>query len=375
MQKPTKNKLRKLLRYIAIVGPGRTLFKVAGRLRIPLPKMRLRSSKPDIAVAGCGQFAFATIAYFIQRAYGSRFAACFDVDKQARDSFAKAMRVPAVCSSIEELLRHPGIRLLYIASNHASHATYAAAALRLGIDVYVEKPIAVSRQQLGDLLVAAHSSDAKIYAGYNRPFSAAIRELHRVLTVDPNAGISLECFVSGHKIPPDHWYRNPIEGTRICGNVGHWIDLLIHVLAWRGLPQHLDISLTWANDTDPDDNLIVAISSDKGDVFSLMLTSRSEPFEGISETINFQHSETICKIDDFRKMTIWQGAHRLTRRYWPKDVGHHLAILQPFRNTPQRNWDEVIASTQLMLHITQMVTSRQHSSRFEIPTMTSRESP
>jgi len=357
------DRVRKLMRFVTIYGPSRTLFKVAGRLRLRPPGLS-RSRVRDIGVIGCGQFAFATIGYFLQSQFGPRIATCFDIDDQAARSLASALRVPHVASGVEALLAQPGLRTLYIASNHASHADYAVQALRLGLDVYVEKPIAVSQAQLVALLRAQRSSSGRLFAGYNRPFSAAIRCLRALAPMKQAAGISLQCFVVGHQLGPDHWYRRPDEGTRVCGNIGHWLDLLVHMLAWRGLPDRLQISLTAATDNEPDDNVCIAIRSDRADLFSVMLTSRSEPFEGINETINFQHGDTICKIDDFRRMTVWQGARVTTHRFWPKDVGHGRAILQPFSPAPGRDWHEVELSTMLMLHIADMVRSGERQSVF-----------
>ena len=357
---------RKFLRYAGIYGPSRTLFKAAGRLRISLPYLALQRPRKDIAVIGCGQFAFSTIAYFLQRTFGRRIAACYDIDFHASRSFARAMGVPKVCNSIDELLAQPALRIVYIASNHASHAPYAVSALQRGLDVYVEKPIAVSQEQLVALIRARRDSPSRIFCGYNRPFSAAVRELHQQLRRVTHEGITLQCFVAGHQIGPDHWYRRPEEGTRVCGNIGHWLDLLIHMLAWRGLPDRLDVSLTWANEMEPDDNVCIVISSDRHDLFSLMLTSHNEPFEGINETINFQHADTTCKIDDFRRMTLWQGPRLLRRQFWPKDVGHKLAVLQPFSSDVGRDWHEVVLSTLLMLQITEMVRNRTRAATFSL---------
>ena len=347
--------IRKLARFIAIHGPGRTWYKAAGRLRIPYGLPALRTSPHRIAVIGCGQFSYATIAYFLQRSFGRCIAACYDVDANARTSFGRAMRVPRVCETAHELLGVPGLEVVYIASNHSSHADYAASALRAGIAVYVEKPIAVDFRQLVTLLAALKRGTARIFAGYNRPFSAAVRLLRRQLRIVPDQGISLQCFVSGHMIGPDHWYRRPEEGTRVCGNIGHWLDLFVHVLAWRRLPDKLEISIAWADSEERDDNVSITITTDLHDLFTVTLSSRCEPFEGINETVDFQHGDTICKIDDFRSMTIWQGARRMKRRFWPKDVGHRLAIVQPFHDEPKRDWDEVVLSTLLMLHIADMV--------------------
>jgi predicted dehydrogenase len=359
---------RKLWRYAKIYGPGRALFKAAGRIRLGLPLLSFRRSSRDIGIVGCGQFAFATIGYFLWRAFRHRILACYDVSEAAQHSFARALRVSHPATSFEGMLDQAGLRLVYVASNHASHADYAAAAIRRGLDVYVEKPIAVTYSQLLQLLGALRGSKARIFAGYNRPFSPAIRYLRDKITIDAAGGISLQCFVSGHHLGPDHWYRRPEEGTRICGNVGHWLDLMVHLLSWRGLPDRLVISLVWADEREPDENLSISISSDRGDIVSIVLTARCEPFEGINETINLQHAGTICKIDDFRVLTIWQGPVLRRRRFWPKDVGHRRAILQPFDRDEARNWGEVVLSTLLMLRITDMVREKIPRAEFSFKT-------
>ncbi|WP_280154573.1 Gfo/Idh/MocA family oxidoreductase [Piscinibacter sp. XHJ-5] len=359
------NAALKFLRFVSIYGAGRTLFKAAGRLRLPLPAWSLRRAEPDIALVGCGQFGFATIGYFLQSAFGRRIRACYDIDPRAQSTLARAMGVPLMPASFDELIADPGVRIVYIASNHASHADYAVQALARGLDVYVEKPVAVSHAQLVTLLRAVRDARGRVFAGYNRPFSAAVRLLRGEIGIDPAGGFSVQCFVSGHRLAADHWYRRPDEGTRICGNVGHWLDLMVHIWAWRSLPDLLHVTLAWADPEEPDDNLAITIASDRGDIFTVMLTSRSEPFEGINETICLQHGETTCKIDDFRRLTLWRGSRLLRRRFWPKDVGHRGAILQPFREE-SRDWQEVVLSTLLMLHITDMVKRRQRESTFSL---------
>lgn len=357
--------LRKLLRFTAIYGPGRTLFKAAGRMRVAVPAVALRRPERSVGLIGCGQFGFATISYFLQRRFGSVLAACYDVDPAAAHSLARAMRVPAVCDSVEALLGTPGLRTVYIASNHASHADQAARALDRGLDVYVEKPIAVDEEQLTRLLRARRRAAGRLFAGYNRPYSGAVRDLRRAMTIRPQEGLTIECFVSGHRLGPDHWYRRPEEGTRICGNLGHWLDLMVHVLHLRGLPRHLDVAATWADDAEPDDNLHVAMRSDLGDLLGVTLTSRCEPFEGIRESIHLQHGDTIAEIEDFRRLHIRQGARLTRRRYWPKDVGHRAAILQPFAPAGEiREFGEVELSTLLMLHVADMVRSGRRESTF-----------
>lgn len=356
-------RLRKFARFVAIYGPSRTLFKAAGRLRLRLPG-RTRSRVADVGLIGCGQFAFGTIGYFLQRNFGPRVAACYDVAELAARSLARSLRVRKVCASADEVFEADSVRLVYIASNHASHAEYATRALGRGLDVYVEKPIAVSLPQLTALLQAKRQAQGRIFAGYNRPLSGAIRDLRERVSIDPGGSITLECFISGHRLESNHWYREPGEGTRVCGNLGHWLDLFVHLLAWRSLPDRLHIAVTWADDEAPEDNLCVSIRTDCGDLLGLTFTSRCEPFEGVTEQINFQHNDSIARIDDFRCLTLWRGSRVQRIRYWPKDVGHERAILQPFRADLSRDWHEVELSTLLMLRIADMVRAQVRVSSF-----------
>lgn len=345
----------KLWRFAWLYGPRRAVFKAAGRLRRPVPLVWRRCRSPDIAVIGCGQFAFATLGFFITRRFGRRLRWCFDSDSNAAESFARTLGVASTAEQADEAITDPETQFVYIASNHASHTEYALTALAAGKTVFVEKPVSVTRGQFAQLRASVRGHQGAIYAGYNRPFSGAVRQLKATLP-GPRGALSLACFVSGHQIGADHWYREPHEGTRICGNAGHWIDLFVHVLAWRGLPDHYCIQLLSGAPANADDDFSLAIATDAGDIFSLMLTARTEPFEGINETINLQWEDVIAKIDDFRKMTIWQGKHLRRHRFWPKDVGHRAGALQPFANSAgTRDWREVEASTLIMLRVAEMV--------------------
>jgi predicted dehydrogenase len=347
--------VRKFFRFVGIYGLRRSIFKALGRSRLPISIAYRYKGIPDIALVGCGQFGVTTIGYFILRNFGKRIKTVYDISQTNAESAHVILGTRRVAQSFEcDILRDDEVKFVYVASNHATHADYAIAALQAGKTVYLEKPIAVTWKQLVQLQ-AALSNGGTIFSGYNRPFSKAIRSLRNLVDPNEKGGISLNCFVAGHVIHADHWYRLPEEGTRICGNAGHWIDLFVHLIMARSKPNIITISILHANDTEFDDNFSLSISTDKGDIFALVLSSRSEPFEGINETILLQQGDVLAKIDDFRRMTVWKGSRRHKFRYWPKDAGHQSAILQPFANGPGRDWNEIVFSAMLVLKITNMV--------------------
>jgi len=361
-------KISKLLRFFKIYGIGKTLFKAAGRSRGKIKILGLllkkRKRNPDIGVIGCGQFTHSTLGYAITKKYGNRFLDCYDSDFKAAESFADFYNINNHSQDSRYIFDNDRIKYVFIASNHASHTDYAIEALSKNKTVYIEKPIAVNMEQLSKLLLCVKRSSKPIFAGYNRPFSKAIIELKKHTPTNVALPITLNCFVSAHKLKATHWYRDPKEGTRICGNVGHWIDLAIHILSWNQLPDQWDIQIAYSDSIENDDNLSITLTSSKGDLIVIVMTSRTEPFEGINETINFQHGHTICKIDDFRSCTIWKKANLIKKSYWPKDIGDTQALYQPFEEKPFREWGEVVKSTILTIHIAEMVKQNNSFSSF-----------
>ena len=357
--------LLKLIRFSRIYGVRRTAFKAAARMRIGRAWWIGRPwklAKRDVGLIGCGQFGFATIGFTLLTRRGACIKACFDIDRHAASTLAKALAVPAVAESASDVIADPDVKTVYIASNHYSHCEYAIAAADAGKTVYVEKPVSVTTQQLRLLIEHTRHMGAEVFAGYNRPFSAAVRDLKR-WCADVKGPLSLSCFIAGHQLPPEHWYRRPEEGTRVCGNIGHWLDLAIHLLSWRNVPDKWRITAHWSQPEARDDDLAITLTSESGDLVNIVMTARCEPFEGINETINMAWDDTLAKIDDFRRMTVWQQQKMRKYRYRPKDVGHIRAIMQPF-TAEQRDFSEVQASTLLMLEIAEMIVAGDASREF-----------
>ena len=359
------NALLKLFRFACIYGIRRALFKAAGRKRILNARVlafNLRSKEKDVGGVGCGQFAFATIGGILEISTRHRFVAAYDIDANAQNSLEKFYQIEKHFQSFDELLSNEKVKYLYIASSHSSHTDYAIRAIEQQKQVYIEKPVSVNWDQFHSLSKAIENASQPVYFGYNRPFSGAVRQL-REMCSEVSGPISLSFFVCGHLISSDHWYRQPGEGTRVCGNMGHWIDLTVHMLSWKRLARNWEIRIHYSDSAVMDDNVSVSLSSENGDLVHLILTARSEPYEGINESVTLQWGDVIAKINDFRTMEVWSGASRNTFRYWPKDVGHKMAITQPFYQAVNR-WSEVKASTQLMLTIKDMVESKIESAAF-----------
>ncbi|NEW59797.1 hypothetical protein GSY74_00750, partial [Sulfurovum sp. bin170] len=215
-----------------------------------------------------------------------------------------------------------------------------------------EKPVAINMEQYRALMQSVRNSDNIVYAGYNRPFSPAIETIKPYIT---DESITLNCFILGHKLASDHWYRDSSEGSRVVSNLGHWIDLSTHlVMSRESLPTEFEITLLSANERHKDDDFVVTIKTNLNDLIVLTFSTRCDPFEGVMESINFQNEKIIARIEDFRKMTIWNDNEKIVKRFIPKDAGHEKSVIQPFLKQ-KRDWKEIEWSTFIMLKIEEML--------------------
>lgn len=372
-----QQKLKRIFRSLKMWGFRRTFAKIANRLSLPIPVLLyLVPRKKDFLMVGCGQFGCSTASFFIGKQYGHRFLGCYDIDEAQSRRAQKAYGYKHVCTSFEELLELEGAERIFIASNHASHTPQSIAAINKGMKVHIEKPISVTWEQLAELTQAISGREDQIFVGYNRPFSKAITAVRDHLP-DGDGPFTIQHFIAGHAINPDHWYYDPKEGTRICGNVGHWIDLSVHLLSQRDVADRWKMAISYSDEALREENFSLSMTSEKGDLVTMTFTARGEPFDGVNESINIQHGEFMARIDDFRAMKVWHRDYFRKYRFWPKDVGHKKSVGQMFDDNPayRRPWQEVLDSTLLMLHITDMVRNNMTVSDFSFAELRSRIDP
>src|SRR3990172_2307411 len=234
-QQPLIFRLKKALRYARLYGPRRTWCKVMGQYHMKrayavLPPKRPRlGSQSNVAVIGCGNFAFSTIAFYLKKKFGHVLRAAMDIDANRAASLFEAYSLEYWTTDFSEILRDDAIRLCYIASNHASHAEYAISALRAGKAVHIEKPHVVNEDQLLRLCDAMHETQGRVALGFNRPNSRIGQKIAEYLGRE-HGPVMMNWFVAGHEIPADHWYFRAEEGGRVLGNLCHWTDFVYHLV-------------------------------------------------------------------------------------------------------------------------------------------------
>lgn len=326
-------KIRKVLRYIKLYGPARTWIKVQGQRHkkkqfTTLPPVNTPTENQPIGVIGCGNYAFSNISYYLTSTFGTVIGACMDKSLQRAASLAAEYKVPHYADSVDDMMAMDSIRMVYIASNHATHAEYAIQAMNAGKDVYIEKPHVVSEDQLERLIDTMHETGRRVFLGFNRPDSKLGKLMRNAIDQQPGAGV-YNWFVAGHEIDPDHWYFHPAEGGRILGNLCHWTDFLFTLVAPE---KRFPIHITPTRDEKSDSDIAVTYRFGDGTIGCITFSAKGHTFEGVKERFSGHRGNLLIALEDFQRLTLEVVEKKKTHHNWFRDHGHGDNITRAYRN-------------------------------------------
>lgn len=345
-------KIQRFFRYIVLFGFRRALIKAAYHLNNSIGNTILKFiffqlitlKNERIILAGLGNHGFTLIAYSIMLIAKGKISAVIDPSERAFYIANKILRCP--CFKTLDCIINSGEfygDILYVCSDHRSHLTYAKAAVDTFSSVYIEKPIIVSDHQLADL-VSVNNSKLKIFTGYNRPNAPFFKKL----LIDLGDKYNLTFVINGHFLPSDHWYRDSNQGSRILGNLSHWLDLSYKIFSLNEKITKLEIFLVKGY---LDDITIILKQKDRN--ISINFSANSEPLNGVEEFLYWNSNTSLGVIENFKHFNLVFKERKISRKNLSKNVGHISTILSPF------NYDNIgdlhlINSARFCLHVEEM---------------------
>lgn len=328
-------KIKKGIRYVFLYGIGRTLIKIKSQYHMQkvyeeLPKCSTEVIPADtrhIGIVGCGKFSFSNIAYYLRKNFGNVIRATMDVDIHKAASLYETYKANYYTERFEDLIEDPKIDLIYIASNHFTHAEYAIEALHAGKSVHIEKPHAVTIDQLIRLTDAIKNSNGRVRLGFNRPHSFLGLKVKEILAKQSGTGM-YNWFVAGHEIDPSHWYFSPKEGGRILGNLCHWTDLLLDLIpSDKAFP--VTIVPTRADKSDSD--ISVSYIFGEGSIGTITFSAKGHTFEGVRESFSGHKGNALIELKDFKKIRVDVIDNVYQKRLLFRDHGHEKNIVESYK--------------------------------------------
>jgi polar amino acid transport system substrate-binding protein len=237
--------------------------------------------------------------------------------ESARTGFGFTMAEPP-----SEVMANPNVDAVFVLTRHDSHAGYVASALQQKKSVFVEKPLAINREQL-ERVEAAYAERLSNHAapflmvGFNRRF-APFTEKVKNFFADRGEPMLVHIRCNAGFIPASSWVQDPENGGRIVGELCHFVDWARAVV---GCPMR---TLTAAALPDSDryhhDNVTVMIGFEDGSIANLVYLANGD------KDVPKEYFEVFCgggiaRMEDFKMLSLSRNGktERLKSR---QDKGH-----------------------------------------------------
>jgi len=326
------------------------------RIEIPLPSDSSARSKREaeerrepapvrLGVLGAGLFANATLLPAIRKVAGIEpIAIASGAGLSARKAGGRfGFRY---CASNESsLLEDEQINWLAILTRHDLHAKQVIAGMKAGKDVFVEKPLALNRDELISVMEVWQETKRRLMVGFNRRFAPMVQEMHRFLT-DRRRPLMINCRVNAGFIPANHWTQDPaIGGGRIIGEGCHWIDLLQFLIG--SPPVEVYARALKAGSTPVADEVVITLSYEDGSVGTIHYTAgghrafSKERFEAFGD-------EKVAVLDDYRSLQLQSGRKRVHRRARLRTDKGHQGEWEAIEKAAQSGSPSPITATDLV---------------------------
>jgi predicted dehydrogenase/threonine dehydrogenase-like Zn-dependent dehydrogenase len=237
----------------------------------------------------------------------------------------KSLGFETATSDVDVVLNDPTINTVAIVTRHDTHSDFVVQSLNAGKHVFVEKPLALTPEELDRVSTCwreqlALDPTRKLMVGFNRRFAPQSIRMKQLLSsvVEPASFIFT---VNAGAIPASHWTQDAsIGGGRIVGEACHFIDLMrfltgAPIKSWQlqtiGGGKAIPI---------PDDKVSFTLSFENGSFGTIhYLANGSNAFP--KERLEVFVAGRILQIDNFRKMRGfgWPGFRSMN--LWKQDKG------------------------------------------------------
>lgn len=290
------------------------------RLREPGP-----TSKVAIGFIGAGSYAQSHLLPNIPHGADMAMKGVMTASGTGARSSGERFGFEFCTTDADDILKSVEINTVFVATRHDTHAGYVLDAIRAGKNVFVEKPLCLTPEELEDIRAEyekalRNGSPPVVMVGYNRRFSPFVQAVKKRFGHGPLAAVYR---VNAGAIPAESWIQDKeIGGGRIIGEVCHFVDTLMYLAGSKPVSVHA------AALPDPEglcDSLTVNLAFENGSIGSVAYLAnggkklpkeRLEIFAGGSAAV----------IDDYKRLQFYTGSRKEEKKALAQDKGQKVEV-------------------------------------------------
>jgi predicted dehydrogenase len=225
-------------------------------------------------------------------------------------------------TDLNRIFDNPELDAVVIATRHDTHASLTVRAIDAGKHVFVEKPLAMNRQEIQQITDAIQRAAVRgpppiLTVGFNRRFSPHVVRMKTLLSRALGAK-SFIMTVNAGVVPAEHWTQDAERGGgRIVGEACHFIDLLRYLSGCPIEKSRIDFMGTKSQARDSAVITLCFSDGSTGTVHYLANGSRAFP----KERLEVFSTGGVLQLDNFRRLQGYGWPGFTSMRLWRQDKG------------------------------------------------------
>jgi predicted dehydrogenase/threonine dehydrogenase-like Zn-dependent dehydrogenase len=222
-----------------------------------------------------------------------------------------------------KILDHEAAAVM-IGTRHHLHAPLVLQALRVGKQVFVEKPLCLTREELAQIDAAMLESQGSVMVGFNRRFAPATMAMMEVLkTISGPKTLAFQ--VNAGVLAPDHWYANVEEsGGRVLGEACHFFDFACHVL---GRP--VKVTAQTVGRPKVPDSVTAQIEFANGSSAQVIYSAEGDSAFP-KESVRVFASGLVIECENFMRLSLFQRRKQTVKKFASKGHAEEMAAWLAF---------------------------------------------
>jgi len=315
------------------------------RVTVKLAQPATGVGKAVVAFVGAGNYATAVLIPAFKEA-GARLKVVASSGGVSGVHAGRKFGFEETTTDTESVFADPQVNAVAITTRHDSHARLVCQALAARKHLFVEKPLALTLDELTEIERAyaetvAAGDKPVIMVGFNRRFAPQVKKI-KSLMEGMKGRKAFVMTVNAGAIPAGHWTQNAaVGGGRILGEACHFIDLL-RFLAGASISRHSSHRMEGATA----DTATIELGFADGSIGTIHYFSNgSKSFP--KERLEVFAAGRILQLDNFRKLIGfgWPGFGKMN--LWRQDKGQRNCAAA-FLRAVERGGEAPIGFDQLM---------------------------
>ncbi|RLQ94808.1 bi-domain-containing oxidoreductase [Falsibacillus albus] len=271
----------------------------------------------SVGLIGAGNFAKNTLLPIMKETGLYRFKGLATTGGVGAAQANQVFSFDYASNDYTKLLDDDEIDLIVVSTQHNSHAKFIIEALEAGKNVYCEKPLCLTLDELEKIESTYKSSKGELFCGMNRRHAPIIQQIKKNLSTDKIPAIYNYICNAGY-IPEEHWTQNEsVGGGRIIGEACHFIDVIQYLDSSQLLS--VDVSFAANKAYSKKDNAIITLKFQSGAIANIVYTSMGSK-KYPKEQLRVFSNGSVCEMDNYIKLNQY-GSVKKTKMKLRQDKG------------------------------------------------------